>query len=386
MTPSQESRVRGGGLAPRAARRSQQSVRNRVGRLRQRAFFIVQCAFAAAAAWAFARYVLNHPAPFFAPVAAMLTLGQSYGQRLVRAFEVMVGVAVGVLFGDVFVHLFGTGPWQVGVAVLVSMSVAVLLGAGTLIVTQAAVNATVVITLVSQPSAGVNRWVDALVGGAIALAVATVVPASPLRRPRWQAAVVARDLAGILADTATALRERDRDLARAALARARTSETALIQLRSLSKEGVEVVRLSPFRRGHLPAVQAIADLVEPLDRAVRNTRVLVRRALVAVQGEEVVPEGYIRLIADLGRVTGDIASGLQERRLLPDNVRNALGAVGRDSAQVAAHPGLSAEVMRAQVRSTVVDLLMLTGLTYDEARARVPASEEALDDDFHEGG
>jgi hypothetical protein len=36
-------------------------------------------------------------------------------------------------------------------------------------------------------------------------------------------------------------------------------------------------------------------------------------------------------------------------------------------------------VMRAQVRSTVVDLLMLTGLTYDEARARVPASA-ALDD------
>ena len=44
---------------------------------------------------------------------------------------------------------------------------------------------------------------------------------------------------------------------------------------------------------------------------------------------------------------------------------------------------LSAEVMRAQVRSTVVDLLMLTGLTYDEARARVPASA-ALDD--HDAG
>ena len=39
--------------------------------------------------------------------------------------------------------------------------------------------------------------------------------------------------------------------------------------------------------------------------------------------------------------------------------------------------------MRAQVRSTVVDLLMLTGLTYDEARARVPASA-ALDD--HDAG
>lgn len=52
---------------------------------------------------------------------------------------------------------------------------------------------------------------------------------------------------------------------------------------------------------------------------------------------------------------------------------------------MAAHPGLSAEVIRAQVRSAVVDLLMLTGLTYDEARARVPASADALEGDFEEG-
>jgi hypothetical protein len=29
-----------------------------------------------------------------------------------------------------------------------------------------------------------------------------------------------------------------------------------------------------------------------------------------------------------------------------------------------------------------VDLLILTGLTYDEAFARVPASQDGLDDDF----
>jgi len=53
---------------------------------------------------------------------------------------------------------------------------------------------------------------------------------------------------------------------------------------------------------------------------------------------------------------------------------------------VAPNPGLSAEVIRAQVRSAVVDLLMLTGLTYDEARARVPASADALEEDFEEAG
>jgi hypothetical protein len=45
---------------------------------------------------------------------------------------------------------------------------------------------------------------------------------------------------------------------------------------------------------------------------------------------------------------------------------------------------LSAEVIRAQVRSIVVDLLMLTGLTYVEACARVPVPADGLADDFDE--
>jgi len=34
--------------------------------------------------------------------------------------------------------------------------------------------------------------------------------------------------------------------------------------------------------------------------------------------------------------------------------------------------GLSSEVMRAQIRSMVVDLLMLTGLPHEEAREYMP--------------
>lgn len=383
---AEQWRLRGAELGPRAARWSRRSTRARLQRLRQRAFFIGQCGAAAGAAWAFSRYLLDHPTPFFAPVAAMLTLGMSYGQRLRRALEVMVGVAVGVFFGDVFVHFFGSGPWQVALVVVVSMAVAVLLGAGALIVTQAGVNGAVVITLLAQPGTAVNRWLDALVGGAIALAVATVVPAAPLRRPRAQAAVVVRELAEVLEATAEALARRDARIAQATLARARRLETALDQLRTLSAEGVEVVRLSPFRRSHLPRVQAIAQLVEPLDRALRNVRVLVRRGSVAVLNREEVPDSYVALVADLGQATATIAAGLEQERLDTGSARDALGRVGRHSADAEASAGLSAEVVRAQVRSTVVDLLMLTGLTYDEARARVPASEEALDDDFHEGG
>ncbi|MDQ1484025.1 MAG: hypothetical protein QOF35_2101, partial [Actinomycetota bacterium] len=374
---------RGAALAPRAARRSKASVRQRVTRARHQGFFIVQCALAASAAWWVATTLLHHQTPFFAPVTAMISLGMSYGQRLRRVVDVAVGVAIGVLVGDIFVHWFGSGVWQIAVVAMTAMTIAVLLGAGTMLVSQAGVQSIIVTTLVAQQGLALSRWLDAVVGGTVALLATTVVPASPLRRPRAQAAVVLQELSEILAATAQALREKDTDLAAGALERARRSEHALDELRALSAEGIAVVRLSPFRRRHLPAVQAIADLLEPLDLAIRNIRVLVRRAYVAIRKGEEVAAPYVDLISALADVTAEISEQLADRRL-PTSSREALTAIASSTSMMAPHRSLSAEVIRAQVRSAVVDLLTLTGLTYDEAFARVPASPE--DDDFDESG
>jgi uncharacterized membrane protein YgaE (UPF0421/DUF939 family) len=377
-------RSRGASLAPRAARRSRASVQQRLTRLRHRSFFIVQCATAAAVAWWVATALLHHQSAFFAPVTVMISLGMSYGQRLRRVIDVTAGVAIGVLVGDIFVHFFGSGVWQIAIVAMTAMTLAVLFGAGTMLVSQAGVQSIIVTTLVAQPGLALSRWLDAVVGGSVALLAATITPASPLRRPRAQAAVVVAELSAILACTAKALRQNDKDLATSTLARARSSEHALDELRDLSAEGIAVVRLSPFRRRHLPGVQAIADLLVPLDHAIRNIRVLVRRASVALWEGEDVPPTYVDLISSLADVTAEIAGQLSERRLSRRS-RDALTAIAQASSLVAAHPGLSAEVIRAQVRSAVVDLLMLTGLTYDEARARVPASADALEGDFEEG-
>ena len=359
-------------------------MRQRFARLRHRSFFIVQCGSAAAVAWWVATALLHHRSAFFAPVTVMLSLGMSYGQRLRRVIEVTIGVAIGVLVGDTFVHLFGSGVWQIAVVAMTAMTIAVLFGAGTMLVTQAGVQSIIVTTLVAQQGLALSRWLDAVVGGSVALLAATITPASPLRKPRAQAAVVVAELSAILTSTAIALRRSDLDLATMALARARSSEHALDELRDLSAEGIAVVRLSPLRRRHLPAVQAIADLMEPLDRAIRNIRVLVRRASVAVRIGEEVPAPYVALILSLADVTAEIAGQLGERRLATGS-RAALSTIARSSSPVVHQASLSAEVIRAQVRSVVVDLLMLTGLTYVEACAAVPAPAGGLADDFDEG-
>lgn len=366
-------------VAPRAARRSRASVRRRIDRWRNRAFFIAQCALAAAIAWALARYAVGHQQPFFAPVAAMICLGFSFGQRLRRVAEVMVGVAVGVGVGDLFVKFFGTGVVQIVLVVALAMSVAVLLGAGNLMTTQAGVQAAIVTTLLPHPGAGFSRWVDAALGGVVALAAATIAPAAAIRRPRQQATDVLNELAAILIETADGLRAHDAEGLKDALRRARASESLLDDLRSAADEGVAVVQLSPFRRRHRGRVQQIADLVIPLDRAIRNVRVLVRRAAVSVWRDERMPEEYPSLLERLADGTRLIAESLFEPAA-DVAAHRVLGELGRRTAVLPTPPGLSAVVVLGQIRSTIIDLLELTGTTYDEARELVPLRPDGLDE------
>jgi uncharacterized membrane protein YgaE (UPF0421/DUF939 family) len=366
-------------VAPRAARRSAASVHRRIDRWRNRAFFIAQCSLAAAIAWALARYVLGHQQPFFAPVAAMVCLGFSFGQRLRRVAEVMVGVAVGVGVGDLFVALFGTGVVQIVFVVALAMSIAVLLGAGNLMTTQAGVQAAIVTTLLPNPGAGFSRWLDAAIGGVVALAAATIAPAAAIRRPRQQATGVLNELSEILIETADGLRAHDAEALTDALRRARASESLLDDLRSAAEEGVAVVQLSPFRRRHRGRVQEIADLVVPLDRAIRNIRVLVRRAAVSVWRDERMPDEYPQLLDRLADGTRLIAESLFEPAA-DVAAHRVLGELGRRTAVLPTPPALSAVVVLGQIRSTIVDLLELTGATYDEARDLVPLRPDGLDE------
>ena len=89
--------------------RGRTSLRVRVARLRSKSFAIAQCALAAGIAWFIAADLLGHQTPFFAPIAAVVSLGTSYGQRLRRVAEVTIGVAVGVLLGDLLVFWLGSG-------------------------------------------------------------------------------------------------------------------------------------------------------------------------------------------------------------------------------------------------------------------------------------
>lgn len=359
-------------LSERTARAGRRSAVRRAERWRQRAFLIAQCAVTAGAAWWVAHALLGHEAPFYAAVAAIITLGFSFGQRLSRAVQVGIGVTVGVLVGEVFLHLFGTGIWQIVVVGAVAMSLATFLGAGNLMVTQAGVQAIIVTALPAWSSeAPLDRWVDAVVGCGLALVVATVAPSSPVRRPLILAATVLKDAAATLRAATTALRNHDPVAADAVLARARGSEHALEELDEAAAEGLAVVRSSPFRLGQRGQVAAYADLAEPLDRMVRNLRVLARRATVAAWNRNEVPDSYLALMDEVAEVMEFMAGEMFARRL-PVAAQPRLQRLGRESAHLPLATSLSAVVLLAQSRSMLADLLQLIGVDAATARAAIP--------------
>ncbi|MCY7401650.1 MAG: FUSC family protein [Nocardioides sp.] len=353
------------------AERGRTSLRARMARLRAKGWVIGQCAIAAGVAWWLAADVLNHTLPFFAPIAAVVSLGMSYGQRQRRVAEVTVGVALGVLLGDVTTHLIGSGGPQIALIVAAGMSIALLLDAGQLLIIQASVQGVVVAALAPAPGDAFLRWTDALIGGAVALVAATVVPRAPLRKPRDQAAVVVRKIADLLRSSADRVVDADADLALAVLRDARATDVLIAELRAASQEGLSVVSSSPFRRRHGEHQRQLADLVEPLDVALRNTRVVVRRVAVASYRGEPVPASYGTLMRDLATLSERVADELVADRMATAVIED-LVALGLATAAVEHSDNLSAEVILAQVRSIIADLLAICGMDPLEATDVIP--------------
>ena len=157
------------------------------------------------------------------------------------------------------------------------MSVALLLDNGQIFLIQAAVQSIIITALAPAPGQAFTRWTDALIGGAVALVAATVVPAAPLRRPREQAAKVVRKIRDLLHAPSGVMVDGDVDRAMELLAEARATDPLIRELQDAADEGLDVVASSPFRVRHGPGLRKMAELVEPLDRALRSTRVLVRQ-------------------------------------------------------------------------------------------------------------
>ncbi|AOS66005.1 putative membrane protein [Actinoalloteichus hymeniacidonis] len=334
---------------------------------------VFQCSIAAGVAWFIAFHVVGHERPFFAPIAAVISLGVSFGERLRRMAELVIGVSVGILVGDLLIAVIGSGSWQVSLVVVLAMSLAILLNGGTVIAMQAGSSAVLIATLLPPGVVGgFDRFIDALVGGLVGLLVAATLPADPLVVVHQKGRVVLGVLADALRSISVAVSINDPDRAAAVLSAARESQDAIDEFDSAMKAGAEIAKISPIRWSRRKAISRYQRAAERLDHALRNTRVLARRAEGALRDGERVPERLPILLEQLaGAVVllrDELSSGQE-----PLQARAATKRVAELSAtELTGGSGFSMRVVVAQLRSICVDLLQASGLSRAESVEALP--------------
>lgn len=145
-----------------------------IERLRAVWFTLVQTSVAAGLSWYLAHDVLRHPQPFFAPIAAAVSLSIGNVLRAQRAVQMMIGVTVGIGVGRS--------------------------GQGMMFANQTAISA-ILVPALYRSGIGFVRIFDALIGGAVAVVFAVVLfpadpPAAAARRARRRAGHPGRGVVG----------------------------------------------------------------------------------------------------------------------------------------------------------------------------------------------
>ncbi|WP_240742050.1 FUSC family protein [Micromonospora zingiberis] len=357
-------------------RQSKATLHDRLHRVRMALGLAVQAGLAAGLSWVAAHDLLGNPQPVFAPISAVGTLAVSVGQRFRRTVELIVGVAVGVAIGDLLIHFLGTGPWQLGLVVTAAILLTIFAGGSVAIVIQAAATAVLIVTL--SPSVAnlePTRFIDAAVGGTIALLVtAVLLPLNPLRVLNRAARPALDLLAEQLDATADGLRERNQERIQAALDRLRDNKQELATLTEAIEGAKETALLSPARWHRRSELTHYADAADPIDRAMRNSGTLIRRAVTLIEDDEPVPEPMPHAIAHLAEsvrlLKREFAQGEE-----PEQARErSLRAVSEAGRAYAEGVGFSGSVVVAQVRTTASDLMVASGISQEEANRLVRQS------------
>ena len=282
-------------------------------RLRSLWFTIAQTSVASALAWYIAADLLKHPQPFFAPIASAVCLSISNVLRAQRAVQMIIGVSLGIWMGAGVQRLIGTGVVQIGIAVLLALCVAAMvgqnfIGQGMMFVNQTVVSSILVLALYHNGPVS-ERIDDALIGGGIAIVFAILLfPANPLRvlsRARDGVVEALQQVLSRTADLAAGRRVAEHDWPLPAVDRVHEKLGDLLQARATARQ---VVRMSPRRwrmRGTFQGADHQAVHVALLASSVLQlARVVVPASQPGTDGRhDRLPQATEAVLTDLAKAT-----------------------------------------------------------------------------------
>jgi uncharacterized membrane protein YgaE (UPF0421/DUF939 family) len=309
--------------------------------------------------------VLENPRPFFAPVAAIASLGVTFGQRGPRAIQIVLGVAAGLTVANILVLAIGVGTVQIGIMVALAAALAIFFSGQPLLVLHTTVTALLVVALGITTTTGdlspdPDRFFEALIGG-VALVVNALLPVNPELRVERAVHPVFSELVATLEEIAAALAGRDLDRAERALEKASEINKRMAGFKEALAAGYETARFSPPRRRELRHLELYAAAASQIDRAVADMVGVARAAVRAVRRNSPTLERPSEAILDLARAVEALASYLEKPGTTEDVRQLVLKSVGEATALLEEHKDLGTSALVGEMRAMAIDLLRGTG-------------------------
>jgi hypothetical protein len=345
----------------------QEATANGWGRVREDIWLLLQRTAAATLAWLLARQLGDHPDPFFAPIAAVVSLNTTLGERGVNALRLLTGVLVGIGAGELTLLALEGGYGSLALATFTAMVGARAIGGPPIVVAQAASGAILTVA-VANGQGGVHRFIDALIGAGVALVFTQLLfTPNPLRLLHRAESAVLDGIASGLSLTAVALATNDQGIADeaadAAMQQLRDQRDRLSALAKTRAASTRVARHSLAWRGHLKPAVREQENAGHLDLLGVSCLTLTRTSLATDPADRRRLAGPIRtiaeLLADLARSPGETSN----RQRIVDRVPDVLQELGDMESR-------SDPVLRTAaggVRTVLGDVMLFAGVDHDDA-------------------
>jgi len=347
-------------------------------RVTTHAWSVLQAVVAAVVAWTVAGGLVQGHDPFFAPIAAVIALNTSGGERGANAVRLLTGVVFGILAGEAAIVLTGGGGYgALALGVGLAMTAALAIGVQRIVIGQAAASAILTVVFAANfggGHAGPDRLTDALIGAGVALVFSQLLfPARLVAILRRIEAEALTEMAHMLDVSGRALRRDDDSSSEQMVTWLGDLSRPMTELSRARENSRHTVRLSTIRWGDPGPVLAEDEVIDRLILLGESCLFLARTTAAMSEEErhELAP-----IVSRMASALYTLADDLSSRQARQDAVEGALrsarrfGAGGSDADPVTTATHLAVEMV-------ATDIMVFAGIRFEEV-------EEALRED--EGG
>jgi uncharacterized membrane protein YgaE (UPF0421/DUF939 family) len=332
----------------------------------------VQIVVAVLASYTISHYLLGHSTPLLSITVVISALGFARDARPRKVFDNVVGILIGIVFSELLFNLLGFGMWQIAVILFSTLMLARLISPNAAFAAAAGVQSMLVMLLPAPDGGVLVRSVDGLVGGIVALLVTALIPRDPRGIARRDSRRLTSALGEALDGLRAGLRQADEPAASLSVERLRRTQTLVDNWSQSLDSALSISRISPFLRRHLPALRHQARVLQGMDLTARHLRVIARRVSFLLRDGVARPQfadlldPIAEAVAILGESVDDPEAAQRATVILEELVSQLTPDATVPQAPV------TESVIVLLMRPLVIDLLVATGRSADEARKLLP--------------